>query len=149
MKWAVGGFVLFVILSLWPWQAGSPMLMVMYLLTVAFGILIPIGLLAGLCHFVQKTKQLNAKNAAETVARMTPEEQQAYANRPPLILTIWPALVVLSLVLLCVMMPYASPVVLVIWAAKLVNSKKTQRALTRECTPVRSQAVDDHYDQTR
>jgi hypothetical protein len=113
---------------------------------LVLSVVIVVGFVWRAKQFIQRFQQ---QYEAGRIEKMTPVERQAYDTKPPAILTVWPVLVVISLILLCVMMPYASPVVFVIWLAKLFNSKKTQRMLTRECAPVRPQETGADQDQSR
>jgi hypothetical protein len=80
---------------------------------------------------------------------MTPAEVQAFERRPPALFTIWPVVVAVCLILLCVMIPYASPEVFVIWLTRLFSSTKTQRMLRDEYSSVRPGRVLDFGDSAR
>jgi hypothetical protein len=97
------------------------------------GLVLLVGLPVGLVWRARQGVQHFRKGYLEgRTAGMTPAEVQAFERRPPALFKFWPIVVVVCLVLLCVMIPYASPVVFVIWLARLFNSKKTQRMLRDE-----------------
>jgi hypothetical protein len=121
---------------------------IVFMLIVALVLLIglPIGLVwrarQGVQHFT-------AGYYEGRTAGMTPAELQAFERRPPALLKIWPVVVVACLILLCVVIPYASPVVFVIWMARLFSSKTTQRIIRDEYSPVRRRRILDLGDSAR
>ena len=125
---------------------GAFVSMLMALGAIALLIGLPIGLA---WRIRQGSRQFRQAYHEGRTAGMTPAERHAYDTRTPWVLQFWPLIVVACLVILCLAMPYASPVVLVIWAAKLFNSKKTQRTLTRECTSAHRQETGADQDQSR
>ena len=108
------------------------------LLLVASLILLPIGLVwrarQGVRHFRRGYYE-------GRTAGMTDAELDAFENREPVLFKFWPVLVAFCLILLCIIVPHVSPVVIVIWLARLFNSKKTQRTLRDEYSSVRPGSV--------